>query len=172
QVGLGARDHAPAGQDRPGDAGPNPVRGAEPARPLRRGDARETRPRHLDDLPGADDLAQSGPFDRRAGDGTLEDPSEDDRRGGDRPRARIAAARRHHGRAAPAPTGTATTPPRPWPRRGGRRRGGRRQRVMTAIGLPCTPKLIIADEPTTALDVTIQAQILELMKDLSRRLGI
>jgi peptide/nickel transport system ATP-binding protein len=50
--------------------------------------------------------------------------------------------------------------------------GGMRQRVMIAIGLACDPKLLIADEPTTALDVTIQAQILELMKDLSRRLGI
>ena len=47
-----------------------------------------------------------------------------------------------------------------------------RQRVMIAIGLACNPKLLIADEPTTALDVTIQAQILELMKDLSRRLGV
>ena len=50
--------------------------------------------------------------------------------------------------------------------------GGMRQRVMIAIGLACNPKLIIADEPTTALDVTIQAQILELMKDLSRKLNI
>ena len=50
--------------------------------------------------------------------------------------------------------------------------GGMRQRVMIAIGLACNPKLIIADEPTTALDVTIQAQILELMRDLSRRLNI
>ncbi|MGH7006559.1 MAG: ABC transporter ATP-binding protein, partial [Alphaproteobacteria bacterium] len=50
--------------------------------------------------------------------------------------------------------------------------GGMRQRVMIAIGLACNPKLIIADEPTTALDVTIQAQILELMKDLSRRLHV
>jgi peptide/nickel transport system ATP-binding protein len=50
--------------------------------------------------------------------------------------------------------------------------GGMRQRVMIAIGLTCNPKLLIADEPTTALDVTIQAQILELMKDLSRRLDI
>ena len=50
--------------------------------------------------------------------------------------------------------------------------GGMRQRAMIAIALACDPKLIIADEPTTALDVTIQAQILELMKELSRRLGI
>ena len=50
--------------------------------------------------------------------------------------------------------------------------GGMRQRLMIAIGLACNPRLIIADEPTTALDVTIQAQILELMRDLSRDLGI
>ncbi len=50
--------------------------------------------------------------------------------------------------------------------------GGMRQRAMIAIAMACQPKLIIADEPTTALDVTIQAQILEVIKDLTRQHGI
>jgi oligopeptide transport system ATP-binding protein len=49
--------------------------------------------------------------------------------------------------------------------------GGMRQRVMIAIALACNPQLLIADEPTTALDVTIQAQVLELMKGLSQKYG-
>jgi oligopeptide/dipeptide ABC transporter ATP-binding protein len=50
--------------------------------------------------------------------------------------------------------------------------GGMRQRVMIAIGLSCHPELLIADEPTTSLDVTVQAQILELMKELKNKTGM
>ena len=50
--------------------------------------------------------------------------------------------------------------------------GGMRQRSMIAMGMSCEPKILLADEPTTALDVTIQAQILELMQDLQKKLGM
>ena len=50
--------------------------------------------------------------------------------------------------------------------------GGMRQRAMIAMALSCNPKILIADEPTTALDVTIQAQIIELMQELQKKLGM
>ncbi len=88
QVGVLARHHAAPGQEhRPHHRRPHPVRGPQPARSLRRRHARGARPRHRDDLPGADDLAQPGPADRPADHGAAVHPPEDER-GARRARAR------------------------------------------------------------------------------------
>ena len=126
-----------------------------------REDAPHPRQRDLDDFPGADDVAQ---------------PRHDDRRSDRRDRAAASAARAAARRAtarsrccslvkiADAQKRIKNSPHQ--------FSGGQRQRVMIAMALACTPKLLIADEPTTALDVTIQAQILELIGELQQRLGM
>ena len=138
--------------------------GRSTSRPCRR-TARERRddPRRadLDHLPGADELALAAAHDRRP-----------DRRGlGPAPRGR--AARKRCGALPRCWTGSASpTPEQAVHRFPFELSGGLRQRAMIAMALICRPAMLIADEPTTALDVTIQAQILKLMKDLQAEFGM
>ena len=128
---------------------------------MKRGrDPRHPRQRDRDDLPGPDDVAEPGVPHRPP-----------DRRAAARPQGHVEGARRA-ARAVellelvgiPHPEKRVDDYPHQFS-------GGMRQRAMIAMALACDPDILIADEPTTALDVTIQAQILELMQELQQRTG-
>ena len=135
--------------------------GGGPGAGERGADAGDPRQRHRDDLPGADDLAQPGLPGGRADRRVAAAPPGAQRSG--TPRDRAIEMLQLVG--IPIPEQRVDEYPH-------QLSGGMRQRVMIAMALACDPKLLIADEPTTALDVTIQAQILELLNRLQEELGM
>ena len=127
-------------------------------------DAVAARLGRVDDLPGADVVALAGPLDRQPGGGKPAHPC-----------ARRRACRDKELRAATEETLELVgfpNPHRAYDMYPFEMSGGLRQRAMIAMALICRPALLIADEPTTALDVTVQAQILKLLKDLQAKLGM
>ena len=135
-------------------------RGRDLLQAQQRADAQNPRQRDLDDLSGADDLAQSGLYrrqsDRRGDQACTKDWANEKPAQKTIEMLRLVKIADPESRVDSYPHQLS---------------GGMRQRVMIAMALSCNPSLLIADEPTTALDVTIQAQILELMKELQQKIG-
>ena len=167
---LDPADRRAAGPDRRGPdpatsrtrAAPKPARSTWSSSPADgRADARDPRRRDRAGLPGADDLVQPGPHRRHQIIEAILLHHAAQQEGRARPRR----SRCCGWSASRAPSSASTSTPTSC-------RGGLRQRAMIAMALSCDPSLLIADEPTTALDVTTQAQILDLLRDLQAQNGM